>query len=79
MTETKTWEFNPKKGQARKWVSLYIGDRVMDVYSDEGAFIVEEINEHGWVWGSGMKHPYCSNGEKNFGDNHIMWKINESE
>lgn len=56
-------------------VELNIGDTVIDVYSDEGTFHIEEINQDGWIWSSEMKNPYYDGNKKNFMDYHITWKV----
>ncbi len=57
-------------------VEVKVGDRVMDMYGDEGSFCVEEINNDGWVWGREMKRPYYAiDNIKNFVDYNMTWKI----
>jgi hypothetical protein len=69
--ETKTYQENGNPGE---FVPLRIGDNVRDAISG-WSFIVEEIREDGWVWGSEMRIPYLKDGSKNFMDNHISWKM----
>ena len=56
-------------------VEIKIGDKVMDVYGDQGSFHVEKINSDGWVWGSDMKTPYYDGYKKNYVDYHVTWVI----
>tara|TARA_R110000851_G_scaffold251971_5_gene404508 strand:+ start:7083 stop:7298 length:216 start_codon:yes stop_codon:yes gene_type:complete len=50
--------------------TIKVGDKVLDIgenYQPRGSFIVEEIRSDGWVWGSGMHHPYYGkDNKKNF-------------
>lgn len=58
---------------------LKIGDKVIDIddnYQPIGEFIVEEINDDGWIWGSKMSQPfYGVDMKKSFADPHFYHKI----
>lgn len=58
---------------------LKIGDKVIDIdenYQPVGEFIIEEINDEGWIWGSGRIDPYYDEDKKkNFSSPYFTRKI----
>ena len=65
----------PSLSEPRKTVVIETGDTVNDMYGYTGVFVVEEIRDDGWIWGSGMNVPYTMTKKKNFIDNNFIWKV----
>lgn len=59
-------------------VELKVGDEVLDIngnFQPIGSYVIEEIRDDGWIWGSRMKTPYYDGGKKNYTDYDISWKL----